>query len=447
MTVKRKVQSAGIWALCAANRWVVTLLALSWILTVPVGQASAQEDSAEDHGSRAVKKSSAKKKAKKKRRKKDDRFEWGYEAGLFGGTYLEEADWGPVANAELSGAMKVEKHTASVALDYNYDAFSTKTFNFPEEEVASTRSRLTRYMHEVAAVTKYQYRWSPWLTSGVEVRADWWSPQLPTDERRLLRVAPKLRLGRQLGLYASAEADGFYKIFPKYEVQDRKLDQQGVDSTLEAGYVFATYNRVAVGTELDYTQYLDARYDSLSSDGTVQRATRSKRYFERAPFVYVAVRPWEAFRANARYSFELNDATDYNRTMSGRTDGVLVEKFIRDYYDYERQRLTVNTQVSLGERLEIGTMGEAWVRDFNTYEARDTNNGWTGELRHDLSLEAGVEAAFQVLAFKGLGIEHGLYVNGFASYLGRRSNMKREVSIATNFEVTRIFVGVELRDL
>lgn len=425
-------------------------MAVAVSLTFWSETATPQEDSAEDHGSRAVKKaSSSKRKSRKGKKSKNqpDRFELGYEAGAFGGTYREESEWGAVANAEVVGSGKVDAHSGSLALGYNYDAFSTKTFNFPEEESAPTRTRLTRYMHELVAVGKYGYRWTPWLTSSIEVRADWWIPQLPTDERRLARVVPSLRLGLQKGFYASLEADGFYKIFPKYEVQDRKLDQQGVDSTLEAGYTFGPYNRVALGTELDVTQYLDARYDAFTPDGVVVRATNSKRYFERAPFVYAAVRPWSVFRANVRYSFELNDATDYDRTMSGRSNGALVEKFIRDYYDYERHRLILNTLTSPTERFEIGTMAEAWLRDFNTYEARDANNNWTGELRHDESLELGVELAYQVYNLEGLGMDHGVYLSGFASYLGRTSNMKREVSIATNFEVTRVFLGVELRNL
>lgn len=446
MNPHQSPQSARRRALCGWRPASLVVVALTISLTFLGATSHAQEDSAEDHGSRAVKKAGSSKKSKKSK-KKQPRFELDYEAGAFGGNYVEESEWGAVANVEVGGTAKVDKHTSSLALQYNYDAFSTKTFNFPEEEAAPTRARLTRYMHEVAAVGRYGYRWAPWLTSSVDARADWWIPQLPTDERRLARLAPSVRLGFTKGFYANLEADGFYKIFPKYEVQDRKLDQQGVDSTIELGYAFAPYTRVAVGSELDVTQYLDARYDALTPDGMVIRATNSKRYFERAPYAYVAVRPWSFFRANFRYSFELNDATDYNRTMSGRSNGALVEKFIRDYYDYERHRLIVGTVTAPTEHLEIGTMAEAWARTFNTYEARDVGNNWTGELRHDQSLELGVEVAYQVFDFEALAMSHGMYVSGFASYLGRTSNMKREVSIATNFEVTRVFLGVELRNL
>ena len=42
-------------------------------------------------------------------------------------------------------------------------------------------------------------------------------------------------------------------------------------------------------------------------------------------------------------------------------------------------------------------------------------------------------------------LPQGLYVSAFGSHLQRFSNMKREVALATNFQISRAFLGLELR--
>lgn len=427
-----------------------------WALALTVGlvvshsaSSNAQEDTAEDHGSRAVKKGKSHK-ARGRARKSDRKakhWEWDGELGVFGGTYVQPGRWAPLINASVQGGPVLDGHDLSLELSYGYDPFSTKTFNFPEEETASPDLRLTQPTHELAATVRYAHRWHPWFATSVRLRADWWLPELPIDERRALRLAPEFRVGKATGVYVSLTPDGFYKRFPNYEIEDRRLDQQGVDTTGELGYVLGPYNRVAAGVDVNYTQYADARYDVLQSDGTLERATQSKRYIESSPFIFGSIRPMKAFRTNLRYAYELNDSIHYDRRMTGRTDGELVAKFIPDYFDYRRHRIGWNTQITPADRLAVGTLSEVWFRNFDSYEARDVDNTWTGEKRHDFSLELGVEAAWRLWQFKALGQRHGVFLSAFASHLRRRSNMQREVAIATNFDVTRVFFGVELKDL
>jgi hypothetical protein len=126
--------------------------------------------------------------------------------------------------------------------------------------------------------------------------------------------------------------------------------------------------------------------------------------------------------------------------MTGRLDaGALEPRFIRDYYDYDRHRLkaTARWSPSVGLRFEL--FGEYWVRRFDTYEARDADNRWLGERRVDHDLEAGLEASY---ALHDAG-DHRVELVAFASHLRRRSNMERELSFATNYDVTRLFIGIE----
>jgi hypothetical protein len=430
------------------SKFILIVAIASWLLA-PLTPANAQEDSAEDHGSRAVGKTSPKKprRSKGKKHKQTPPFELGYELGAFGGSYLQAGAFGPLFNASLSGKANLAKHELSLDLGYGYDTFSTKTFNFPEEETVASDKRLTQPMHELSASLRHTRHWLRWFETTTRLRGDWWLPSQPVDERRSLRLEPELRFGNATGIYGSVAADGFLKHFPNYEIQGRRLDQRGVDGTLELGYVFSPYNTIAVGAALDYTEYRDAHYEQLTATGLLERSPRSKRYFERSPFIQGSIRPAKQFRADLKYAFELNDSIDYDRGMTGRSNGVLVEKFIRDYYDYRRHRVTLNTHTNLAKRFTLGTMSEVWFRDFDSYEARDVDNNWTGDLRHDSSLELGLEAAYRVWQFPALGLEHGVFISAFGAHLRRRSNMQREVSIATNFDVTRVFVGVEVKDL
>ena len=427
---------------------LIAIVAVASLLIAPL-TAHAQEDSAEDHGSRAVGKRKPKKprRSNAKKHKSVAPFELGYEVGAFGGSYLQTGAFGTLFNAGLSGKANLAKHEIALDLGYGYDTFSTKTFNFPEEETATSDTRLTQPMHELSASVRHSRRWLRWFETTTRLRGDWWLPSHPVDDRRSLRLEPEVRIGNATGIYGSLAADGFLKRFPNYEIQGRRLDQQGVDSTIELGYVFSPYNTITVGAALDYTEYRDAHYETLTATGVLLRSPRTKRYFERSPFIQGSIRPSKNFRADLKYSFELNDSIDYDRGMTGRSNGVLVEKFIRDYYDYRRHRVTLNTHTNLAKRFTLGTMSEIWFRDFDSYEARDVDNVWTGDMRHDSSLELGLEAAYRLWQFSALGLEHGVFVSAFGAHLRRRSNMRREVSIATNFDVTRVFLGVEVKDL
>ncbi len=443
-------------AACVTSTRLTVMVACA--LSLVSRGAVAQEDSAEDHGSRAVRKAQptehGKKRKKRKKtgskRKKAEEVTTSLDVslGLFGGTYWQAHRWAPLVNASVEGGLHTPSDDFRLELAYEFDPFSTKTFNFPEEdEAASTDSRLTQPMHDLTARAKWARPWNRWVSTKLKATADWWLPQLEFDERRAFRVTPEVRVGKSRGVYGEVSVEGFYKKFPNYEVADRKLDQDGITGGAEVGYTFAPYSRMVLGTELSYTRYLDARYEVLNADGSLSRATESKTYFERSPFVLAAVRPIKSLRTSLRYMYELNDSNHYDRRMTGRINGDLIAKFIPDYYDYRRHRLTFRGTLLPTKRWRVESFAEGWLRNFDSYEARDADNTWLGEARRDTSLELGLEATFQVTKLSLLGAKQGLYGSLFGSHLRRRSNMQRETSIATNFDVTRIFVGVELQSL
>jgi hypothetical protein len=132
--------------------------------------------------------------------------------------------------------------------------------------------------------------------------------------------------------------------------------------------------------------------------------------------------------------------------MTGRDEFDSLEpKFFVGYYDYRRHRLGVRLSWDLRDRLYLAAGSTAWVRHFDVYEARDADNHWTGELRRDLQLEAAGEASVRVYSFDWLTRRQDLFVTLHGAHVTRSSNMEREVSLATNFSITRVFLGLELR--
>ncbi len=396
----------------------------------------ASDEQSRDHGSRATRVDEASLKP------------LDYSAGVFGGAYAQGPAFGFLGQAKIDYAPKVERHKFRVGTDYLHDPFSSKTFNFPEEDQdAARRARLVQRMHIIEGRVSWRTQWVDTVRTEVGVRGDWWIPEFRRDERWSFRPNMGLKLGRSKGFFAELDTEFFYKKFPNYLVADRRIDQQGVDADLEVGYDFKKWAKLSVGFDWTFTDYLDARYDRPAPGGGLERAEVSKDYLSYQPYVSATIKPTKGLRVRARYAIQLHDSRYYDRSMSGRDpDGALVQKFITDYYDYIRQRATLRVRwKTKTERFSIEGIGEYWHRGFRTYEARAVDNRWLGELRVDQSLEVGGEASVLAYGFGDDLLPQGLYVSAFGSHLYRTSNMKREVSLATNFQITRVFLGLELR--
>ncbi len=398
--------------------------------------AHASDEQSRDHGSRATSKD------------RDALSGTEYDVGVFGGGYVQGPSFGVLGQVGLGYSHDLGVHTLEVTGGYEHEPFSTKTFNFPEEDqAAGDQRRLAQGMHIIDGSLRWKSKWNKWTRTGLRFTTNGWLPELDRDRRLSLRGRTNIRLGRlSSGAYGELMVEPYYKKFPRYHVADRRLDQWGVVTDAELGYKVKKRAQFSGGVELEWTDYLDARYDERAPTGEIVRSVVSKDYYSYIPFARVEVRPGGGIRMSSRYRVQFHDSRNYSRDMLGLDQlGFSDRKLIHDYYDYVRHRVDVRLRWDFRDRLRVELLAEAWRRDFRTYEARDVDNRWTGQLRRDTSVEAGAEISVLAHQFEALGLEHGLYVAAFGSHLMRRSRMKRELSLATNYDISRVFIGLELR--
>jgi hypothetical protein len=411
---------------------VALILGISSLLAFAPAPASAQ-DEGEDTRSRTSKKVS------------ETEVGGSYRASVFGGTYLQGARYAPMVDAGLRGGADFGVHEILARFDYVYDPFSTKSFNFADEnqttDSVAVTDRLVQSMHEVEGKLGWDARWSKmsrtkaWLSGGMRL------PEFDSDRRYSADLDLNHRYGKHKKWFVEGDFGLFIRKYPNYFIADRRIDNKGVSLTPGVGYVFEGGHELEAKYGFEFTSYDDARYDVLEPNGSITRSNESKEYVSQNVILDGTYRPSKAIKLRLRYQFELNDSIAYDREIGGvGLTGASEDKFMADYYDYSRHLLRLRGSWDRG-KLSLTSMAEYWVRGFDTYEARDADNVWTGELRQDHSIELGLEASYLVAEPAGTLLS----VVGFVSHLHRDSNMKREISFATNYDVTRIFAGVEVR--
>lgn len=412
-------------------RIVLILLGISSSLAL--APAASAQDEGEDNRSRTSKKA--------------DETEVGgsYRASVFGGTYIQGARYAPMVDVGLRGGADFGVHEILAKFDYVYDPFSTKSFNFADEnqttDSVAVTDRLAQSMHEIEGKLGWDARWSKmsrtkvWLGGGIRL------PEFDSDRRYAADLDFNHRYGKRRGWFGEGDLELFIRKYPNYFVADRRIDNKGISLTPGVGYVFQGGHELEAKYGFEFTNYDDARYDVLEPNGVITRSDESKKYVSQSAILDGTYRPSKTIKLRLRYQFEVNNSINYDREIGGvGLTGASQDKFMPDYYDYSRHLVRVRGSWDLG-KLSLTSMAEYWVRGFDTYEARDVDNVWTGELRQDHSVELGLEASY-LLAEPGGTL---LSAVGFVSHLHRDSNMKREISFATNYEVTRVFVGLEVR--
>ena len=424
-----EVTGASRALLCATTRAALILL-----LALASPNASFAQEESDDHGSRATRQ-------RANSRKRSIKLDTDYHVGTFLGYYAQDKELGGMLDAEFSENLRMHDHVLGVELNYLYDSFSTKVFNFPEEDQAVSNYRLVQPAHDLGGVVSWSSKWSKRFRSELSVLGGLLFPQYYRDQRRDVELRLVTRIGKRRGLYLETKGQLFAKKYPHYLVADRRLDQREAEATAEVGYDLRHLGVVALGFEFRYSDYLDARYQQLLPDGTVVRAKASKNYLRYSPYVELTYRPSRLLRTKVKYYVQFHDSQHYDRTMTGRNArGALEEKLIFDYYDYTRHGLFLSFTVKPLDGLSVHGMAELWVRSFNAYEARSADNWWLGETRLDKNIEVGLEVSYLVATL----LAHDVSLVAFASQLSRNSNMRREVSLATNFDITRVFAGVEV---
>ena len=394
-----------------------------------------------------------KKPKKKKPAKAPHRVNQGtaYRLGLFPSSYVQGPGFGLGAAASVRQTLDPKpKHRLVFGLDYRYEPFSTKTLGFPEEDEAGgdLLRTLTEPVHSLAFVASRRFEWSKLVTTSIDLQADGWWPGRVHHRRYALWITPGIRVGRTRGLFGELTGESYLKLFPQYFIAGRHIDQIGARPTARLGYNFGKVVRLAAGFTFDYTHYLNSRYNQniVAADGSYARADDSKNYLDYIPFAELQVRPVKGLRLQGRYAFERQRTRNYDRVMTGRDEfDSLVPKFFYGYYDYRRHRASLAFIWTHRDRLRMAGMVEGWVRHFDVYEARTVDNYWTGQLRFDAEIEASLEAAVRVHTIRGKHLAHDLFVSLLGAHVTRTSNMRHEISLATNFDITRVMLGFEIR--
>lgn len=379
-----------------------------------------------------------------------------YHLGLYPGSYVQGRDVSVGAQAGVRTTLDPKKnHRIVLGLGYEYEPFSTRTLGFPEEDEAQggLNRTLVQSMHILAGDAGRRLVWSGLVTTFVDLHADAWWPQKDQHQRWAVRLTNGIRVGKSAGLFGELENQLFFKKFPNYLIATRRIDQEGAIPSVRVGYNFGKFARLAAGFTFDYTHYLDARYNALAPDGSFTqadgsfiRAEQSKNYLDYIPFGEFQLQPAKGLRIRGRYAFERQRTQHYDRVMTGRDEfASLTPYFFRGYYDYRRHRASLGISWDVRDRLRLAANVEAWVRHFDVYEARDVENFWTGQLRLDTEIEASMAAAVRVHTIKGKHREHDLFVSLVGAHVSRSSNMTHEISLATNFDITRVLLGFEVR--
>lgn len=415
----------------------------------------AEDPAAADPAAPAKKK---KKKPKKPKEKHKIYRDTEYLVGVYPAGYVQPRSLSAGVRAGVRTRLEPKKNQALVfGLHYEYEPFSTKTLGFPEEDETqgTIRRTLVQPVHIIAGEVSRTIVWGKLVKSGWDLEADAWWPDIRSQRRWSVRLTPRLRIGRATGFYGELTSELYYKKFPDYYIDAvmRRIDQEGLTPTAILGYNVRKLARIAAGFQIDYTHYLDAHYNALdaagsfvAADGSFLRSTRSKNYLDFIPFADVIVRPAKGLRLRGRYAFERQITQSYDRVMTGRDEfASLIPKYFEGYYDYRRHRANLWLSWRLRDRLELTGSAAAWVRHFDVYEARTADNFWTGQLRLDTEVEGSLGLAVRAFSITRPKVRHDFYLSLLGSHVTRRSNMKREISLATNFDISRVVLGFEVR--
>lgn len=379
-----------------------------------------------------------------------------YRLGLFPGSYVQGQAVSLGAQAGIRQTLSPRKHERLIlGLDYEYEPFSTRTLGFPEEdEVQNDLNRtLVQPIHIIETDASRRTAWGKLVTTTLDLHGDAWWPSKTQHQRWAIRMTPGIRFGLATGFFGEFTTQFFYKKFPNYFIATRRIDQEGAITTGRVGYNFGKRAQLAGGFTFDFTHYLDSHYNALAPDGSFMnpdgsfiRSKSSKNYLDYIPFGELQLRPTRGLRIRGRYAFERQKTQHYDRVMTGRDEfASLTPYFFRGYYDYRRHRVSLGISWDFRDRLHLSAMAEAWVRHFDVYQARTLDNFWTGELRLDTEIEASVEAAVRVHTTQGKYRKHDFFISLLGAHVTRNSNMKHEISLATNFDITRVFLGFVVR--
>ena len=365
-------------------------------------------------------------------------------AELGAASYTESGEVAAQGEAGLAIKQRWSGNRASYGASFQHAPFALRVFNFGDGEESYSPERLTQRTDTAAASMRWQKRWSEtFSTDGSASVSQRWAEH-PSDERRLTEASWTFAQEEAFGMRPiswNASARYGRSIYPQYRVADRALDSEWGTLDVASDYALSEAVTLTAGYAIRSTQYLDAKYDAVDSDGKVTRSTEDKSLLRQTGSVGGTWRAVDGLKLTGELEILRNDYSDYTREMTGRdATGAYEDRLIRDYEDATRTLLRLGASYKPSDDWKVRVGAEAWSRAYDTYQARDAGNHWLDETREDSGLN--FDLSGEMALAEAAGFAFSAVANG--SYDSQSSNMEREVSFATNYAVTRIFAGVAI---
>lgn len=362
------------------------------------------------------------------------------EAMLAADVYAQQPAALPLVEGDVGVRIREGEHQVTVRLDGGYDPFELHTFNLDSID-SNDVDRLVMHVGLVRGSVTHQALISDWGRLRTTASGAGRFTSVANERSSQVRLTTELRagaLGRQLGPWSQLLVRGKFDRYPLYRVSDRSLDQNALVTELEVGWDISSTITVLAGWELEFTQYLDARYDAVGENGSFQRASASKSYLDHDVFVRAEVDLTRVEIALAAHALR-NNSRNYARAVTGlNADGASEERVYRDFFDYVGWEVDLDFAVEVGSRTELHLDGALSRRTFDTQEARDADNRFTGERRANLELDLAAGASVRVW-------ERGdttVAATVDARHRLGRSNMERDRSFTATYDVTVAQAGL-----
>lgn len=367
-------------------------------------------------------------------------------------SYVESSELGGQGGAGLSIKQRWAGNKATYGATLQHEPFALRVFNFGDGEDSYSPERLTQSTDTMAAAMRWQKRWSDtFSTDGSTSVSQRWAENA-SDERRLTEASWAFEEREAFGLRPvswTATARYGRSIYPQYRVADRALDSEWGVLEVATDYRLTDRVELTAGYSVRSTQYLDAKYDAVDSSGKVTTATEDKSLLRQTGSVGASWRAADGIKLTTELELLRNDYSDYTRVMTGRgASGGFEDRLIRDYEDATRSLLRLGAYYRPTDAWKVRVSAAGWVRPYDTYQARNADNDWLEERRFDsgVNLDLSGEVALgEVALAESEGFAFSAVVSG--SYDMQSSNMERELSFATNYAVTRIYVGVAIEGM
>jgi len=368
---------------------------------------------------------------------------------LAGASYPESGELAGQGGAGLSIKQRWAANKASYGATLAHEPFALRVFNFGDGEDSYSPERLTQSTDTVAAAMRWQKRWSEtFSTDGQASVSQRWAENA-SDERRLTEASWAFEEREAFGLRPvswTATARYGRSIYPQYRVADRALDSEWGVLEVATDYRLSDRVELTAGYSVRSTQYLDAKYDAVDSAGKVATATEDKSLLRQTGSVGASWKAADGLKLTTELELLRNDYSNYMRQMTGRdASGNPVVRLIRDYEDATRSLLRIGASYRPTDAWKVRFSAAGWVRPYDTYQARDVDNDWLEETREDsgVNLDLSGEVALgEVTLAESEGFTFAAVASG--SYDTQSSNMERELSFATNYAVTRLYLGVAI---